>query len=130
MTMQDPIADMLTRIRNAQMVAKREVRMPASKLKVAIAQVLQEEGYIVGFSTSEGAQPELTIELKYHKQQPVIKQIDRVSRSGLRTYKSKNDLPVVMDGLGIAIVSTPNGVMTARAAQAAGHGGEVLCVVA
>lgn len=130
MTMQDPIADMLTRIRNAQMVGKREVLMPASKLKVAIAKVLKEEGYIVEYVTSDEIHSVLTIQLKYHRQQPVIKQIDRISRSGLRRYKSKDDLPVVMDGLGIAIVSTPKGVMTGRAAQELGHGGEVLCVVA
>ncbi|MAZ44317.1 MAG: 30S ribosomal protein S8 [Legionellales bacterium] len=131
MTMQDPIADMLTRVRNAQMMRKREVVMPASNLKVAIATVLKDEGYIVDFSVSgEEAKRELNIQLKYHKSKPVISRIERVSRPGLRSYKASDELPNVMDGLGVAIVSTPKGVMTGKAAKALGHGGEVLCVVA
>ena len=130
MTMQDPIADMLTRIRNAQIRGKREVVMLTSKVKVAIATVLKEEGYIVDFSSAEGVKAELNIQLKYHKTKPVITRIDRVSRPGLRAYKATDELPNVMDGLGIAIVSTPKGVMTGQAAKALGHGGEILCIVA
>jgi len=127
--MQDPLADMLTRIRNAQQVGKANVAMPSSKLKVSVANVLSSEGYINGFSVSEGAKQELTIDLKYFEGKPVIAEIDRVSRPGLRSYANKTALPTVRAGLGIAIVSTSKGVMTDRAARAAGVGGEVLCTV-
>jgi small subunit ribosomal protein S8 len=128
--MTDPIADMLTRIRNGQAAGKKLVKLPSSKLKVSIAKVLKEEGYITDFNTETiGNQTEMTIELKYYRGVPVIESIKRVSRPGLRIYKSKNDLPKVLGGLGIAIVSTSNGVMTDRAARAIGHGGEVLCTV-
>ena len=131
MSMTDPIADMLTRIRNAQLAEKAEVRMPSSKLKVSIAKVLRDEGYIANYSVGESAgKATLAIELKYYEGAPVISMIKRVSCSGLRTYKGKDKLPKVQDGLGIAIVSTPQGVMTDRAARAAGHGGEILCYVA
>jgi small subunit ribosomal protein S8 len=131
MSMSDPIADMLTRIRNAQMVEKGAVSMPSSKLKVAIAQVLKDEGYIDGFAVkSEGGKSELQIALKYYAGRPVIERIERVSRPGLRIYKGRHDLPQVMNGLGVAIVTTPKGVMTDRKARAAGIGGEVLCYVA
>lgn len=129
MSMQDPIADMLTRIRNAQQVGKTSVSMPASKLKKSIAQVLKDEGYIMDFQVAETAKPELTIELKYFEGKPVIAELDRVSRPGLRAYSGKGGLPSVRSGLGIAIVSTSKGVMTDRAARAAGVGGEVLCTV-
>ncbi|MCR6652638.1 MAG: 30S ribosomal protein S8 [Cellvibrionaceae bacterium] len=129
MSMQDPLADMLTRIRNAQMVGKTSVVMPSSNLKKSVAQVLKDEGYIAGFSASEGVKSELTIDLKYFEGKPVIAQMDRISRPGLRSYVNKNDLPSVRGGLGIAIVSTSKGVMTDRAARAAGVGGEVLCTV-
>ena len=129
MSMQDPLADMLTRIRNAQQVGKRSVTMPSSKLKVNVANVLSSEGYISGFSVSEGATQELTVELKYFEGKPVIAEIDRVSRPGLRNYAGKEAIPTVRAGLGIAIVSTSKGVMTDRAARAAGVGGEVLCTV-
>ena len=131
MSMSDPIADMLTRIRNAQMVAKTSVSMPSSKLKVAIAQVLKDEGYIDGFAVAgEAAKPALEISLKYYAGRPVIERIERVSRPGLRIYKGRHDIPQVQNGLGVAIVSTPQGVMTDRKARAAGIGGEVLCYVA
>ena len=131
MSMSDPIADMLTRIRNAQMVEKTRVVMPASKLKVAIAAVLKDEGYIDAFAVkSEGQKPELEIELKYYAGRPVIERIERVSRPGLRVYKGRHEIPHVMNGLGVAIVTTPKGVMTDRKARAAGIGGEVLCYVA
>jgi small subunit ribosomal protein S8 len=131
MSMSDPIADMLTRIRNAQMVEKATVSMPASKLKVAIAQVLKDEGYIDGFAVAgEGAARNLEITLKYYAGRPVIEQLERVSRPGLRVYKGRADLPQVMNGLGVAIVTTPKGVMTDRRARQAGIGGEVLCYVA
>ncbi len=131
MSMTDPVADMLTRIRNAQMATKMSVSMPSSKLKLAIAKVLRDEGYIDNFAVREnGTKPELHIELKYYDGSPVIERIDRVSRPGLRVYKGKDDLPQVMNGLGIAIVSTPKGVMTDRQARAGNMGGEVLCVVA
>ena len=131
MSMSDPIADLLTRIRNAQMVAKQTVSVPSSKVKVAIAQVLKDEGYIDGFEVkSEDGKSELEIALKYYAGRPVIERIERVSRPGLRVYKGSDDLPRVMNGLGVAIVSTPKGVMTDRAARAARAGGEVLCVVA
>jgi small subunit ribosomal protein S8 len=129
--MSDPIADMLTRIRNAQRVEKNEVVMPSSKLKVAIAGVLKDEGYIDGFNivANEG-KPELHIGLKYYAGRPVIERLERVSRPGLRVYKGRDAIPQVMNGLGVAIVSTPRGVMTDRKARAAGVGGEVLCYVA
>lgn len=129
MSMQDPLADMLTRIRNAQQVGKVEVSMPSSKLKVNVASVLKDEGYIVGFSVSEDVQPQLNVELKYFDGKPVIEELDRVSRPGLRSYAGKDNLPSVRGGLGIAIVSTSKGVMTDRAARAQGVGGEVLCTV-
>ncbi len=129
MSMQDPMADMLTRIRNAQSVGKASVTMPSSKLKVSVAKVLSDEGYINGFSVSEGAKQELTVDLKYFEGKPVIVELDRVSRPGLRNYAGKAALPTVRGGLGIAIVSTSKGVMTDRAARAAGVGGEVLCTV-
>jgi small subunit ribosomal protein S8 len=127
--MQDPLADMLTRIRNAQLVGKKSVTMPSSKLKVNVAKVLSNEGYINGFSVSEGVKQELTVDLKYFEGKPVIAEIDRVSRPGLRNYAGKEAIPTVRAGLGIAIVSTSKGVMTDRAARAAGVGGEVLCTV-
>jgi small subunit ribosomal protein S8 len=131
MSMSDPIADMLTRIRNAQMVQKVSVVMPASKLKTAIAEVLKAEGYIDGFALKgEAAKPELEIALKYYAGKPVIEHIERVSRPGLRVYKGRHDIPSVMNGLGVAIVTTPKGVMTDRKARQVGIGGEVLCYVA
>lgn len=131
MSMTDPIADMLTRIRNAQMADKAAVTMPSSKLKVSIAKVLKDEGYIEDFAVREnGGLSELDIALKYYAGRPVIERIERVSKPGLRVYKGANDLPRVMNGLGIAIVSTPKGVMTDRKARAGNVGGEVLCVVA
>jgi small subunit ribosomal protein S8 len=131
MSMSDPIADMLTRIRNAQAVEKSVVAMPASKLKVAIAQVLKDEGYIDGFAVGgEKVQPQLEIALKYYAGRPVIERIERVSRPGLRVYKGRHDIPNVMNGLGVAIVTTPKGVMTDRKARQVGIGGEVLCYVA
>lgn len=129
MSMQDPLADMLTRIRNAQQVGKATVTMPSSKLKISVAKVLSDEGYISGYSVSEGAKLELTLDLKYFEGKPVIAEIDRVSRPGLRNYAGKTALPTVRGGLGVAIVSTSKGVMTDRAARAAGVGGEVLCTV-
>jgi len=130
MSMNDPIADMLTRIRNAQAARKASVDMPSSKLKGAIADVLAAEGYIDSAATSgDGTKKTLTINLRYYRNQPVIERIDRVSRPGLRVYKGAGDLPKVQGGLGIAIVSTSNGVMTDRQARAGGHGGEVLCYV-
>ena len=131
MSMSDPIADMLTRIRNAQSAEKTEVLMPSSKLKIAIAKVLKDEGYIEDFVTREdGGKAELSIALKYYAGRPVIDRIERVSRPGLRIYKGKEDIPTVMNGLGVAILSTSRGVMTDRKARATGVGGEVLCVVA
>jgi small subunit ribosomal protein S8 len=130
MSMSDPIADMLTRIRNAQIVEKTAVTMPSSKLKVAIAQVLKDEGYIDGFAIKGEQKAELEIALKYYAGRPVIERIERVSRPGLRIYKGRHDIPKVMNGLGVAIVTTPKGVMTDRKARAAGIGGEVLCYVA
>jgi small subunit ribosomal protein S8 len=129
--MSDPIADMLTRIRNAQMVEKASVAMPSSKLKAAIAQVLKDEGYIDGFQVkTEDGKSQLEIALKYYAGRPVIERIERVSRPGLRIYKGRHDIPQVQNGLGVAIVTTPKGVMTDRKARAAGIGGEVLCYVA
>lgn len=131
MSMSDPIADMLTRIRNAQMSQKASVSMPLSKLKVAIAEVLKDEGYIDGFAVrGEGAQRELELALKYYAGRPVIERIERVSRPGLRIYRGSTNLPKVLNGLGVAIVSTPRGVMTDRKARASNVGGEVLCIVA
>jgi small subunit ribosomal protein S8 len=131
MSMNDPVADMLTRIRNGQRAAKTQVAMPASKLKLAIAQVLKNEGYVEDFAVEQkGAKPELSVVLKYYLGRPVIETIKRVSRPGLRVYRGADELPRVQGGFGIAIVSTPQGVMSDRAARAAGHGGEVLCIVA
>lgn len=129
MSMQDTLADMFTRIRNAQMATKEAVTMPSSKLKVEVARVLKEEGYINDFAVAESAKPELSVTLKYFEGKPVIEHIQRVSKPSLRTYKGKGELPKVADGLGIAIVSTSQGVMTDRAARHAGVGGEVLCTV-
>jgi len=130
MSMSDPISDMLTRIRNGQKARKVSVSMPASKSKEAIAKVLQDEGYVTGFAvTGEGAQKELTVELKYFEGVPVIERIERASRPGLRIYRGKEALPKVLGGLGVAIVSTSAGVMSDRAAREKGVGGEVLCVV-
>ena len=131
MSMSDPIADLLTRIRNAQMVSKAVVSVPSSKVKVAIAQVLKDEGYIDGFEVkTEEGKTELVISLKYYAGRPVIERIERVSRPGLRVYKGRHAIPQVMNGLGVAIVTTPRGVMTDRKARATGVGGEVLCYVA
>jgi small subunit ribosomal protein S8 len=131
MSMSDPIADMLTRIRNAQVVQKMTVAMPSSKVKIAIANVLKDEGYIEDFAVSQDAgKAELKIGLKYYAGRPVIERLERVSRPGLRIYKGKDDIPNVMNGLGVAIVSTPKGVMTDRKARATGVGGEVICYVA
>ncbi len=132
MCMTDPIADMLTRIRNAQTAAKTQVTMPASKLKAAVAQVLRDEGYITDFMVAPTApgKAELTVILKYFEGRPVIERIDRISKPGRRVFRGKSNLPRVINGLGVAIVSTPKGLMSDRAARAAGHGGEVLCVVA
>ena len=130
MSMQDPLSDMLTRIRNAQMAGKTGVEMPGSKLKAAVANVLKDEGYIADFNASnEEGKPRLSIDLKYFQGKPVIAEIDRISRPGLRNYAGKGELPAVRGGLGVAIVSTSKGVMTDRAARAAGVGGEVLCTV-
>ena len=131
MSMSDPIADMLTRIRNAQLSEKTSVAMPASKLKAAIAQVLKDEGYVEDFVVHQSnGKPVLDISLKYYAGRPVIEKIERVSRPGLRIYKDSDKLPNVMNGLGVAIVSTSKGVMTERKARASGVGGEVLCIVA
>jgi small subunit ribosomal protein S8 len=131
MSMSDPIADMLTRIRNAQSVEKAVVTMPSSKVKVAIAKVLKDEGYIDDFKvSSEAGKSELQIALKYYAGRPVIERIERVSRPGLRVYKGRDSIPQVMNGLGVAIVTTPKGVMTDRMARQSGVGGEVLCYVA
>ena len=130
MSMQDPIADMLSRIRNGQAANKVAINMPSSKLKVAIANVLAAEGYIKSVKVLEGAKPELEITLKYFQGKPVVESIQRVSRPGLRIYKRKDELPKVMGGLGVAVVSTSKGVMTDRAARQAGLGGEIICYVA
>lgn len=131
MSMSDPIADMFTRIRNGQRVEKEAVSMPSSKLKVAIAQVLKDEGYIDGFAVkAEGAKAELEVQLKYYAGRPVIERLERVSRPGLRIYKGRHALPQVMNGLGVAIVTTSQGVMTDRRARASGFGGEVIGYVA
>ena len=131
MSMSDPIADMLTRIRNAQQVKKNSVAMPSSKVKVAIATVLRDEGYIDSFNvTEEAGKAELNIGLKYYAGRPVIERLERGSRPGLRIYKGRDELPSVMNGLGVAVISTSKGVMTDRKARATGIGGEVLCYVA
>ncbi|MSP96026.1 MAG: 30S ribosomal protein S8 [Betaproteobacteria bacterium] len=131
MSMSDPIADMLTRIRNAQMVGHLEVKMPASKLKSSIAKVLKDEGYIEDFGQRDNdGKSELVVGLKYYAGRPVIEKLERISKPGLRVYKGRDNLPKVMNGLGIAILSTSHGVMTDRKARASGVGGEVLCIVA
>jgi len=131
MSMTDPVADMLTRIRNGQMAEKLAVSMPSSKLKKAIAQVLKDEGYIESYAVrNDTEKPMLDIELKYYTGKPVIERIERISRPGLRIYRGMQDLPKVMNGLGIAIISTPRGVMTDRKARSINVGGEVLCIVA
>ncbi|MBF7074032.1 30S ribosomal protein S8 [Glaciecola sp. MH2013] len=130
MSMQDPIADMFTRLRNGQLASKVSVSMPSSKVRVAIAKVLEAEGYVEGFSVTEGVKPTLEVTLKYFEGKKVIDTIERVSRPGLRIYKKKDELPKVMGGLGIAIVSTSKGVMTDRAARKAGMGGEIIGYVA
>ncbi len=131
MSMNDPIADMLTRIRNAQAVAKKTVSMPASKIKAGIADVLRQEGYIVDYKVMDNdGKPTLTIELKYMQGRGVIDRIQRISRPGLRNYRGKDELPRVLSGLGVAIVSTSAGIMTDAAARQKGVGGEVLCIVA
>ena len=130
MSMQDPLSDMLTRIRNAQMVGKTSVDMPGSKLKAAVARVLQEEGYIEGFKASdESGKPRLSVDLKYYQGKPVIAEISRASRPGLRQYSGRDDLPQVRKGLGVAIISPSKGVMSDRDARREGVGGEVLCYV-
>lgn len=130
MSMTDPIADFLTRIRNGQAAGKSEVSMPSSKIKLAIAQVLKDQGYIDQFEVStDGGKSSLRLGLKYYQGRPVIDRIERVSKPGLRVYRGKDDLPAILGGLGVAIISTSRGVMTDREARAAGHGGEVLCIV-
>ena len=130
MGMSDPLSDMLTRIRNGQQAYKSNVTMPSSKLKLAVAEVLQDEGYIRGFETTEeSGKPMLKVALKYYLGKPVIENLKRVSRPGLRIYRSKQDVPTVIGGLGVAVVSTSQGLMTDKAARAAGIGGEVLCIV-
>lgn len=131
MSMSDPIADMLTRIRNGQTRGKVTIAMPSSKKKLAIANLLMDEGYLTEVSVdAEGTKPQLVIKLKYHRGKPVIELLKRISRPGLRIYRGKDDLPKVMGGLGVAIVSTSKGLMSDRAARAAGHGGEILAYVA
>ena len=127
--MTDPIADMLTRIRNAQSASKADVTMPSSKAKLAIAGVMKEQGYINDFQVSSDAKPQLTITLKYYQGNPVIDEMKRVSRPGLRIYRNKDELPEVLNGLGIAIISTSAGVMTDKKARAEGRGGEVICTI-
>ena len=130
MSMSDPIADLLTRIRNGQAAGKREVRMPSSKLKLAVANLLKDEGYVTDAKVEkQGDKPQLSVELKYFQGKPVIETLQRVSRPGLRVYKGKKEVPSVLNGLGIAIVSTSQGLMTDRAARAAGQGGEILVTV-
>ncbi|MCH6566199.1 MAG: 30S ribosomal protein S8 [Proteobacteria bacterium] len=129
MSLQDPISDMLTRVRNAQKASKVKVVMPSSRQKVNIATVLKNEGYITDFNVSDDDKKELTIVLKYYQGEPVIESIKRISRPGLRIFKSKDELPSINGGLGIAIISTSGGLMTEKQARAAGHGGEVLCTV-
>jgi len=131
MSLQDPISDMLARIKNGQARMKREVTMPSSKAKIAIAGILREEGYISGFEVKEeGTKPQLTIGLKYFDGRPVIARLERVSRPGLRRYRPSDDLPKVLNGLGMAIISTSKGLMTDRSARKQGVGGEILCIVA
>jgi len=130
MSMSDPIADFLTRIRNGQLSGKPEVAMPASRIKLALAKVLKDEGYIEDFAVDGEAQkPTVKVRLKYYQGRPVIERIERVSRPGLRVYRAKDELPKILGGMGVAIISTSQGVMTDRQARAAGHGGEVLCIV-
>jgi small subunit ribosomal protein S8 len=131
MSMTDPIADFLTRIRNGQTSGKTEINAPTSKVKLAIAKVLKDEGYIEDFSAgqSDAGKPTLAVQLKYYQGRPVIDKLVRVSRPGLRVYKGKDELPSILGGLGVAIVSTSQGVMTDRQARASGHGGEVICIV-
>lgn len=129
MSMQDTLADMITRVRNAHMADKESVTMPSSKLKVAVAQVLKDEGYVTDLSVTDGSKPELTITLKYYEGKPVIEKIVRISKPSLRVYKGSSNLPSIEGGLGVAIVTTSHGVMTDRAARAAGIGGEVICTV-
>jgi small subunit ribosomal protein S8 len=130
MSMSDPIADFLTRIRNGQLSGKPEIAAPASRIKLALAKVLKDEGYIEDFAIeSEAAKPTVTVRLKYYQGRPVIDRLERVSRPGLRVYKAKDELPKILGGMGVAIISTSKGVMTDREARAAGHGGEVLCIV-
>jgi len=129
MSMQDTLADMFTRIRNAQMAEKQDVSMPSSKMKVSVLEVLKNEGFITDYSVSADAKPQVTVELKYFEGRPVIEEIKRASRPGLRQYKGTGDIPSVRGGLGVAIVSTSQGVMTDRAARQAGIGGEVICTV-
>lgn len=129
MSMQDPVSDLLTRIRNAQRASHAEVSMPSSRTKQAICKVLQDEGYIESFDVEASAKPTLNVQLRYHNGTPVIEEISRVSRPGLRVYKACDELPKVRGGLGVAIVSTSKGLLTDRAARAAGVGGEVLCTV-
>jgi len=129
MSLQDPISDMLTRVRNAQKASKVKVVMPSSKQKVNLASVLKDEGYIIDFTVSEDLKKELTIELKYYQGKPVIESIKRISRPGLRIFKPKDELPSINAGLGISIISTSKGLMTDKQARAAGHGGEIICTV-
>ena len=129
MSMQDPLADMLTRIRNAQQAKIDRVTMPSSKAKIAVIKVLKDEGYINGYAVSEEEHPQLTIELKYHRGKPVIEELKRISRPGLRQFKGANEIPLIRGGLGIIILSTNKGLMTDRAARAAGLGGELICSV-
>lgn len=129
MTMQDPLADMLTRVRNAQQAKISELSMPSSKIKVGVAKVLKDEGYIAEYSVTEGVKPELNISLKYYEGKAVIEEIKRISRPGLRQYKSSKDIPLIKGGLGIVILSTNQGVVSDRAARASGIGGELLCSV-
>lgn len=129
MSMQDTLADMVTRIRNAQMATKETVTMPSSKMKIEVARVLKEEGYVVDYQVQGDIKPELTVTLKYFEGKAVIEKIERASKPSLRSYKGKNNLPTVAAGLGVAIISTSKGVMTDRAARAAGVGGEVICTV-
>ena len=130
MSMTDPIADMLTRIRNGQQAHKAEVSMPSSKMKQAVAAVLKDEGYIEDFAVSGDAKPVMSVTLRYYQGKGVIERLDRVSRPGLRVYKAHDELPRVMNGLGVAIVSTSKGVISDRAARASNQGGEVICIVA
>jgi len=129
MSLQDPISDMLTRVRNAQKASKVKVVMPSSKQKVNLAVVLKDAGYIADFAVSEDLKKELTIELKYYQGKPVIESIKRISKPGLRIFKPKDDLPLINAGLGISIISTSKGLMTDKQARAAGHGGEIICTV-